>query len=105
LLLTIIFVGIFIYAERIADLFVMLTFGAVGLAMLKFGYNRVALLIAYVLGFRFEHFFFMSLGLHGPWFFTRPIALALIFLFIAAVFYNPITKVIKRRFQRGVKPQ
>ncbi|MFC2008329.1 tripartite tricarboxylate transporter permease [Chloroflexota bacterium] len=105
LLITIIFVGIFIYAERVADLVVMLIFTAVGLAMVKFDFNRVPFLIAYVLGFRFEHFFFMSIGLHGPLFFTRPISLALIFLFIMAVFYGPISKVIKRWFQRGVKPQ
>lgn len=90
-------VGIFSYQEQIADLMVALVFGAVGLFMRRFGYNRPALVLGLVLGKLFERYLFIALSLSGPLFFLRPISLSLVFIIITLFAYRPIKSLIQRR--------
>ncbi|MFC2008346.1 tripartite tricarboxylate transporter permease [Chloroflexota bacterium] len=98
LVLAILVVGTFAYQQRLTDLFTLLAFGGLGWALVKLRYNTAALFIGFVLGSLFEYYLFMSLKVAGPLFFIRPISLVLIVVFIAILFYGPISRVVKRRF-------
>jgi putative tricarboxylic transport membrane protein len=85
-------VGSFIYHFMIHDVIVSLVFGALGFAMVRFGYSRVALLIALVLGELMQKSLFQSLLVDG-WsgFVTRPFSLTLLILTMIMVAY-PLIK-------------
>lgn len=100
LILTIVFVGAFVYHERFFDVTVLIVFSIVGLVLSKFRYNRPAFLLGFILGNLFEKYFFLSLGLSGPLFFVRPISLILIAITIVAIAYNPVKSLI--RSKRGL---
>lgn len=71
--------------EGALTLLVVPFFGILGFLMKRFGYSRAALILGFVLGEPFEHYFFHSIMLHGAFFFTRPISLALIAICIAFI--------------------
>ena len=68
---------------------------------IRFGFNRPALFLGFVLGTLFERYFFIALRLEGALFFVRPISLALIAITIAVIAYDPVKGLIKRK--RGVR--
>jgi TctA family transporter len=65
--------------------------------MIRFRFNRPALLLGFVLGGLFEKYFLLAYKIGGPLFFLRPISIGIIILIIAGFLYGPI----KRRVQRG----
>lgn len=85
-------VGAYINSFEIQDVIVALVFGALGYTMNRFGYSRVALLIALVLGELMQKSLFQSLLVDG-WsgFVTRPFSLTLLILTIVLVAY-PLLK-------------
>lgn len=91
--------GAYVSHFYIQDVFVALIFGFLGLAMKRFGYSRVALLIALVLGSMVQKSLWQSLIIDS-WtgFFTRPISLA---LFVATVFLIVVPLLRKNKSQRG----
>lgn len=101
LILIVVFIGSFAYRELVNDIIVLLVFGVVGLVMKRYGYNRPAIFLGFVLGRYFETYLFLALKLDGPLFFLRPISLALILTTIAMLTYGPIKSQLQRR--RGVK--
>ncbi len=103
LVLVITFVGAFAYRGYFNDVIVTLIFGVVGLAMRKFGYNRPALFLGYILGLLFERYFFIALGVGGPLFFMRPISLILIVITIALLSFSPVRSMFNRWLKRGVR--
>jgi TctA family transporter len=97
LVLVIAFLGAYSYREQFEDVIVTLIFAALGLVMRKYGFNRAALFLGFILGFLFERYLFLALNLTGPLFFLRPISLALILITLASIFYGPVRNWISRR--------
>jgi putative tricarboxylic transport membrane protein len=93
-------IGAFAVREEFIDVVLTFAFGVLGLAMRRWNYNPVALLLGYVLGVLFERSLFVALSLSGPWFFLRPISLTLIFITITVLVYGPIKSALARR--RGI---
>jgi len=87
--------GAFSYHARIEDVVVTVIFGLIGLIMRRFDYNRPALLLGFILGPIFEKFFFIALKADGPYFFMRPISLALIVIIIAVIAIGPLKTLVK----------
>jgi len=103
LVMVVVFIGAFAYAERFLDLVTLLIFGLVGLAMRKYGFNRPALLLGYILGDLFEKYLFIAYRADGPLFFMTPISLSVIFVTIALFCFGPARKLLARRSERGAK--
>ncbi len=101
--LVFVFLGAFAYRGYFNDLIVLLIFGVLGLAMRRFGYSRPALFLAYILGYLFELYFFMALGVGGPLFFLRPISLTLIFIIVALFSFGSIRRLFGRWSKGGAK--
>lgn len=94
--------GAFGYHKQFDDVVVAVIFGFIGLIMRRFDYNRPALLLGYILGPIFEKFFFIALKADGPYFFVRPISLALIVTIIAVVAIGPLKALIQSiKWRRG----
>jgi len=98
--ITMVAVGLFTYKEVITDLLVALIFGAIGLVMKKFEFNRPALVLGFVLGTVFERNFFLALSMNGPFFFMRPVSIGIILIIIALFAYDPIKGVFERSARR-----
>ncbi len=101
LILAIALVGVFAYREIFSDVIVLLICGVLGVALRRFGYNIPALFLGFILGFQFERYFYIGLGVAGPLFFLRPISLTMIFIIIALFTFGPIKSLVQR--WRGVK--
>ena len=97
LVIVLVFVGAFSHQERLMDLVVLLVFGLIGLAMKKYGFNRPALLLGWVLGNLFEKYLFIAYGTGGPLFFMRPISLTLIAVLLGLFLFQPVKKLFQRR--------
>lgn len=97
LILTMVFVGTYFYRERIEDLFMILVLSVFGLIMKKYGFNRPALFLGFILGKLFENYFFIALEVDGPLFFTTPISLAVIAITIISLSYVPAKLFFKAR--------
>ena len=87
--------GAFSYHARFEDVLVTVLFGVIGLIMRRLDYNRPALLLGFILGPIFEKFFFIALKADGPYFFMRPISLALIVIIIAVIAIGPLKALVK----------
>jgi putative tricarboxylic transport membrane protein len=96
LVTVLVFVGTFSHQERLMDLVVLLVVGLLGLAMKKYGFNRPALLLGWVLGNLFEKYLFIAYGTAGPLFFVRPISLTLIAVLVGLFLFQPVKKLFKR---------
>lgn len=95
-------IGAYATNGRLGDVIVTLIFGALGLIMKNYGFSRIALLIALVLGGIAEESFHQTLLSMGPsGFFTRPISL-LLFLLTASVVLWPVWKLLIKRV-KGAK--
>ena len=80
--------GAFAFRSRVLDIFVAFGFGVFGYYLKKFGWPRIAFVIALVLGPLFESYLFITLRLHELGrihFWTRPLTLALVILTLAVV--------------------
>jgi len=97
--LVVVFCGVFAEAEHIWDFLVVIAFGLVGYILKKFGYNRPAFLLGYVLGLLFEKYFFLSLRAYGPFFWTSPLCLLMI-AGIIILFTFPYLRQTFNRFWR-----
>ncbi len=90
-------IGSFATEGLFLDVIVALIFGAIGFAMQHFGYSRVALVIALVLGGMMQSSFHQTidaLGVGG--FFNRPISLTLIIITVIMIALPYINKIRKR---------
>lgn len=97
IVMSVVLVAAFVHSESYNDIIVALVFGGLGVAMRRFGYSRPALFLGYVLGYLFENYFFIALGMGGPWFFVRPISLSLVGVLIILLFYNNIKSLVLGR--------
>jgi putative tricarboxylic transport membrane protein len=78
---------------KLGDVIVAALFGLAAVFMQKYGYSRIALIIALVLGKLLEASFHQSMTTFGPsGFFTRPIALVLLFIVVLSLAWPFIRK-------------
>jgi len=97
LVLVITAVGLYAADERIMDVLAALFFGLLGLGMGRFGYNRPALVLGYILGDMFERNLFLALNIDGPLFFFKPISMILIAIIITVFAYAPVKGLLSKR--------
>jgi TctA family transporter len=103
LVLVVVFVGGFTSHRMFADLITIVIFGAIGLAMRKFGYNQPAFVLGFILGVLFEKYFFIALMAQGNLFFLRPIPLVIIAIILALFSFRPIKNRLQSLVKRGVQ--
>jgi len=68
-------IGAYSAENNPVDVLMVFVFGALGVAMERFGYNRPALILGFVLGETIERYFQVSINAYGPGFLLRPISL------------------------------
>jgi TctA family transporter len=92
--------GAFASREVFHDVTATLIFTVVGLAMVRFGFNRPALLLGFVLGGLFEKYLLIAYKVGGPLFFMRPISMSIIILLIVVFGFGAVKAMLQRR-RRG----
>jgi putative tricarboxylic transport membrane protein len=80
ILLVLIMIGTFAADRNPIDVLFVFIFGALGVTMQRYGYNRPALLLGFVLGELIERYYQVSMSAYGATFFLRPISLIIIAL-------------------------
>jgi len=103
LIITISAVGVFATDNNIADVWVMLIFGAIGYVMRKMKYPAAPMVLALVLGPMVEMSLRQSLTIsHGDVaiFFTRPISATLSIFAILSLF-APLLRILWGKYRRG----
>jgi len=99
-IMSILFVSTYVYRQDFTDLIMLIIAGALGFFMDRFGYNKAALFLGYILGWSWEYYFYLALGSSGPFFFLRPISLIVIVLIVLLLFYTPLKNLIQRRSKK-----
>jgi putative tricarboxylic transport membrane protein len=92
-------VGVYSLGNHMGDVILAAVFGVVGYIMTRFGFPRITLVIALVLGELAERSYHQSLSMgSGDWtiFFTRTTSLVL-FLFTIACLLWPAVQMVRRR--------
>jgi TctA family transporter len=95
--LILVIIGAYCQTGEMWDVLFGFGFGAIGYIMSKFGYNRAALVLGFILGDLAEKYFGLSMRTHGPLFFLRPFPLVLLTLTILILFSDQIKALFKRR--------
>jgi TctA family transporter len=78
ILLVLVMIGTYSAENNPVDVLFVFVFGALGVAMERFGYNRPALLLGFVLGEMIERYYHVSASAYGAFFLMRPISMAII---------------------------
>ncbi|OLN21526.1 tricarboxylic transporter [Domibacillus antri] len=101
-IITVSLVGAYGTDGKFGDIMVALLFGLIGYYMMKYGYSRIALIIALVLGKLMESSYHQTMATFGPeGFVTRPIALTLVVLTIASLIWHFIKKMKQKNQMKG----
>ncbi|MGH2379003.1 MAG: tripartite tricarboxylate transporter permease [Candidatus Limnocylindria bacterium] len=100
-LLILVTVGAFSTHNNALDIVVMLMFGAVGWAAIRWGWPRAPFLLAFVLGPIAERYFFLSHQLYEFGFLLRPVTLTLIALAVLGIVYS----IRRERAMRGARTE
>lgn len=98
--LALVFVGAYTYQNQVGDLVVTIAFTFIGIVMKRYGYNRAALVLGFILGGYFEGYFWLSLQTGGPFFWMRPASLIIIAIIVGLYAFGPIRSVVGRRRAR-----
>ncbi|GAB7388845.1 tripartite tricarboxylate transporter permease [Bacillaceae bacterium] len=99
-------VGAYATEGMIGDVIVALVFGLLGYAMQQYGFSRVALIIALVLGDLMQKSFHQTVALMGPeGFFVRPLSLGLFLLTVFILLFPSIRKAKKRGDAHVQRPE
>ncbi len=96
-LLVLVMVGAYSTENDPADVLFVFVFGALGVAMERFGYNRPALLLGFVLGEMIERYYQVSTNAYGAGFLLRPISLTIIALTLFAILWPQRSRFLRRR--------
>ena len=97
IIMGVIVLGAFASDSEMADVLALLIFGAMGYAMVRFGFSRPALILGFILGHLAEIYLHQSLMTMGPFFFTRPLSLILVAIIIFALISEPVRSMRKKR--------
>lgn len=87
-LLVLVTLGAYTTHNDVLDIVVMLVFGAIGWAAVRYGWPRAPFLLAFVLGPTAERYLFLSHQLYEWAFLVRPITLALLGLGLLGIVYS-----------------
>jgi len=93
-------VGVYALESRAGDVVLAASFGVLGYVMMRFGFPRITLVIALVLGDLAEASYHQSLQMaNGDWtiFFTRTTSLILFVLTVACLVWPAVQMLRKRR--------
>jgi putative tricarboxylic transport membrane protein len=87
--------GSYLTKGNLLHVFFLVPFGLLGYGLRSLGYNRPAVVLGFILASVAEKYFLIGLAAYG-WtgFFTRPIAVVLILLFLLYIFYGSIKKFV-----------
>jgi TctA family transporter len=96
-LLVLVAIGAYSAESNPVDVLMVFVFGALGVAMERFGYNRPALILGFVLGEMIERYFQVSTNAYGPGFLLRPISLLIIALTLFAILWPNRRRLLRRR--------
>ncbi len=99
IIFVIVFLGAYASRGMFPDMLVVLIFGLIGLVMKRYKFNRPALFLGFVLGNLFETYLFIAYQVSGPFFFVRPVSLAIIAVIILLIAWNPVRNALHRRKQ------
>jgi TctA family transporter len=87
ILFVLVVLGTYAGENNVGDVLFVFIFGALGVIMERLGYNRPALLLGFVLGETIERYFQVSVSAYGPFFFMRPISIAIIVASLACLLW------------------
>lgn len=99
-ILTLVYVGAFVYDKKMGDVVVAFVFTLIGIVMKKYDYNRPSMLLGFILGVYFEEYFWLSLQTRGPLFFMRPACLVIIAITLSLYAVDLIRTLSARRAKR-----
>jgi putative tricarboxylic transport membrane protein len=94
IILVLVAFGSFCAKADLLDIGLMFAFGVMGVVMKAYKYDRAALFLGFVLGVMAEKYFGLSMSTYGPFFFLRPISLAIIATTAVVLFYNKLRMVL-----------
>ena len=97
-MLMIIFFAVFQAGRQMADIFTLMTLGAVAVLMKRNGWSRPALLVGFVLSDTLETYLYQAVQFYGAEFVLRPGALMILALSAAAIFSAA-------RYHRNLRPE
>lgn len=100
-LLVLLALGAYTSNNSFADIIVMLIFGAIGVAAIRFNWPRSPLLLAMVLGDTTERYLFLSNSLFGWAWLGRPLVILFALVTLLGVFWPVISA---RMGRRGIRP-
>lgn len=78
MLLVLVMIGSYSAENSPMDVLFVFVFGGLGVVMERYGYNRPALLLGFVLGETIERYYQVSISAYGAYFFMRPISMTII---------------------------
>ena len=96
-----IFIGSYSVSLNMLTLFTAIFFGILGVIMSRLGYSRPAFILGFVLGGIFESNLTLAIQLQGPFFWTTPISLVMIFLIVLMFAWPSIQRSRARRTSDG----
>ena len=76
-------------------------FGGLGVLMVRFGFDRVCLLLGFILGIIVETYFYIAVSAHGFSFLVHPIPLVLEIMIILVLSSGWLRDVISKRKKRA----
>jgi TctA family transporter len=98
--------GAYCASNDLWDIPFFFIFGALGVVMKAYHYNRAALFLGFVLGVMAEKYFGLSLSTYGPLFFLRPISLAIIATTVLVLFYNKFRVALSgKKYMKEANPR
>jgi putative tricarboxylic transport membrane protein len=97
ILLVLVMIGAYSAENQMTDVLFVFVFGALGVAMDRFGYNKPALVLGFVLGEMIERYYQVSTNAYGAAFLLRPISLLIIALTLFAILWPNRSRLLPRR--------
>ena len=97
MLLVLVMIGAYSAENNMIDVLFVFVFGALGVAMDRFGYNKPALVLGFVLGEMIERYYQVSTNAYGAAFVLhRPISLLIIALTLFAILWPNRARILRR---------
>jgi len=95
MLLVLVTIGCYSAENNPIDVLFVFAFGGLGVVMERFGYNRPALLLGFVLGETIERYYQVSVSAYGAAFFMRPISITIIAAALLCMLWPKRRRILK----------
>ncbi len=86
------------------DIVISFAFGILGYTMIKSGYDRVAIVLGFILGQMVERYFGIIIAAMGAEFLLRPTSMILVIMIVLLLVYKPINNLIRKGRRRRETP-